>query len=100
MLVWEHWHPELSVIVSRMHKNASRACIADKIRESLPPDLSWRFASATPFWAIEQAAKSFDRRAIKAVPRRIPNHRGWVAILMGDCFRHDPQVGTGANLGM
>ena len=58
--------PQLSVIVSRMHKNASRACIADKIRESLPPDLSWRFASATPFWAIEQAAKSFDR----------PSHKG------------------------
>jgi hypothetical protein len=32
--------PQLSVIFSRMHKNASRACIADIIRESLPPDLS------------------------------------------------------------
>lgn len=78
----------------------SRACIADKIRESLPPDLTWRFASARPFLAIERAAKRLIGRAIKGVPRRTRNHSGWVAILMGDYFRHDPEVGTGANLGM
>ena len=65
-----------------------------KIRESLPPDLSSRFASATPFLIIGSDHNKHDRPSRKGSASTDAQHRGEGAradTWRGDCFRHDRQ---------